>query len=732
MKATALYLSLLGALSWASPLIVARQNFDFEVMDDTPQPSTASIPAGETAQTVSYNLPAATAEATEDPLPVTTGVAKRAINARAACQTQPAGSGPVPSPDTAAAFLASSDMASVAQNAPVPAGYSNTFTNLKGSSSAYGYMGFTTLRSYDTQTCANKCDSIKGCLGFNLYFERDPTVEPAAACPNPSSTNNIKCVFWGGYLEAAGATNTGQWRQNFQVVIAGSNGYMKTTVPAVTGFTGRSLGRKTINAPLDCNGKDTYMGMKLFTTSYFDPKLCAAACTSQNEYNRAHPPANGQPQICKFFTTFLMAVNGRPEGQYCSMYTQAWDDSYNNNEGQWRGSNHYTLGLSFAYSNDASPGVPVCPADISYLQSEGAEFCTAYLSYTPPVTTASATATTAVTDTTSRTTVILSTTTVTTVTTITPPARLKRQDSAETGAEYSIAIETISTVAPEKMNASSEAAAAQTVNAKRALATPASISNWEPASISAACSQVATGTSTTTVTTTTTARSTITSVLSSTSVETVTRTVTWTATAPAVVLSSPTPIVGSLAGADNNYDDYFYELDLPFAIGAYGLENTHVYLSINGRVSLGGDSSYYTNAALYDPNLSQTSTVSILGFFDDLYIYRGTQQGIYYQVTGEIGSRQLVFEYYTSHYQAPQEYYHFTMTFYEGQNGVVDVKYYSISDQGGSATVGMQRKDGQRYMQYAFNTRGRITAGTTLRMNSNTGAFTPGTFNPNA
>lgn len=61
------------------------------------------------------------------------------------------------------------------------------------------------------------------------------------------------------------------------------------------------------------------MGSKIFTNGPFDPKLCAAACTAQSEYNLRHPPKNAPAQTCQFFNTFFVLKNGVPEGQYCSL-----------------------------------------------------------------------------------------------------------------------------------------------------------------------------------------------------------------------------------------------------------------------------------------------------------------------------------------------------------------------------------------------------------------------------
>ena len=46
-------------------------------------------------------------------------------------------------------------------------------------------MGYTTLDTYDVPTCAAKCSAINGCMSFNIYFERDPSLDPGANCPNP-------------------------------------------------------------------------------------------------------------------------------------------------------------------------------------------------------------------------------------------------------------------------------------------------------------------------------------------------------------------------------------------------------------------------------------------------------------------------------------------------------------------------------------------------------------------
>ena len=184
----------------------------------------------------------------------------------------------------------------------------------------------------------------------------------------------IRCVFWGGYVGEVNANNVGQWRDEFHVVIAGSNGYMRDSVPKVGGYTGIGLGDASVNAPSNCNGEDTYLGVKVFTAGVFDPALCAAACSALD-------------RPCRFFVTYIGHLGGRPEGQICAMYSQSWDKSFadnvvsfpffhllspskwhsrfthdaNNEQGQWRGDEYYSVNYSFAYWNTANPGFPAKP-----------------------------------------------------------------------------------------------------------------------------------------------------------------------------------------------------------------------------------------------------------------------------------------------------------------------------------------------------------------------------------
>lgn len=39
-------------------------------------------------------------------------------------------------------------------------------------------------------------DAVDLCTAFNIYYERDPIVNPVATCPNSPSLTNIKFALW--------------------------------------------------------------------------------------------------------------------------------------------------------------------------------------------------------------------------------------------------------------------------------------------------------------------------------------------------------------------------------------------------------------------------------------------------------------------------------------------------------------------------------------------------------
>jgi hypothetical protein len=324
---------------------------------------------------------------------------------------------------SAAEFKADATIASVASGASTPAGYFQNFKNLGAANSAMNYLGYTVVntgKGYDVDYCAAKCNAKAGCLSFNVYFERDPTVEPASGCPNPEAFANIKCSFWGTGLDATTAKNKGQWRNKFEVAIAGSNAYTTYKLGGpIDGWNGpQKLDNAALNAPLwDCTDTWSYLGYKLLQTGSVDPRLCAAACDAQTAYNKQHPSGpNAVP--CNAFGSYILnksnSTGSYQQGQMCTFYTAYWDAKYAKNTGGFDGAVGTTYNFTYSTFYGKQGVQPTCGPE--YISSSGTyikggdankgstneakkvitdkslqPFCSTLLSYTTPTETATAT-----------------------------------------------------------------------------------------------------------------------------------------------------------------------------------------------------------------------------------------------------------------------------------------------------------------------------------------------------
>ncbi|CAD0111175.1 unnamed protein product [Aureobasidium uvarum] len=156
-------------------------------------------------------------------------VAERA----ATCVPQPSGISHTSVPDNAAGFVSDTYYHDEAVSANTPSGWIRAFTGLNASNSAERCLGFTLLPSYDVQACASKCATLPSCDSINMYLERDPSTSiDNSTCTNPPGVTDVKCVFWKGVVDTSNANNFGQRRSEFQVVVAGSSGYMKEAFAA--------------------------------------------------------------------------------------------------------------------------------------------------------------------------------------------------------------------------------------------------------------------------------------------------------------------------------------------------------------------------------------------------------------------------------------------------------------------------------------------------------------------
>lgn len=222
--------SFIIAAALAGLAAAQNQKLDAAAVAAAPPPAVTQAPVGAANQgAVTYDQDAAASSAAQ----VQPTSAPAAKMKRAACDPQPAGTAPNTTPDTPEAFQKNPYFHAQANSFPqiIPSGnsfYYEEFRDLNGSTQQNSYLTYYVLDSYSPSACAKKCDSVDLCVAFNIYVERDPSLEPGKlistvlpqrtctdseilgpACPNPKSVANYKCALWGSDVSKQTATNTG-------------------------------------------------------------------------------------------------------------------------------------------------------------------------------------------------------------------------------------------------------------------------------------------------------------------------------------------------------------------------------------------------------------------------------------------------------------------------------------------------------------------------------------------
>jgi len=127
-----------------------------------------------------------------------------------------------------------------------------------------------------------------------------------------------ECDLWSGTILPNIAINEGQTREDFHVVMAGANAYVKDVVtpdvPAGYALEKYAFGA-AIEAPLDCNGEDTYMGMRYWQDGKFDAQRCITACEETKDVSGRQ---------CHFVNTYMQRRNNVPVVQHCAMFSKYW------------------------------------------------------------------------------------------------------------------------------------------------------------------------------------------------------------------------------------------------------------------------------------------------------------------------------------------------------------------------------------------------------------------------
>ncbi|KAG9672405.1 hypothetical protein KCU99_g6933, partial [Aureobasidium melanogenum] len=514
----------------------------------------------------------------------------------------------------------------------VPSGYTPAFVNLQGSTQANGYLTYKTLSTYDPQQCTSACDKISSCQFANIYYEKDPDNKN-----NPVDV--IKCALYSMPQTNCTATNKGQWRGSFHVLVTGSNGYNKAAAPkAPAGYSLQTL-PAAVNAPVyDDVGQWRFI-QPVYLNSY-DPLLCAAACDKQTAWDKSQATDDCNYKTCVYANMYILSQDGVPKTVVCALYTEGVDSSHATNYGYSTDTDSFQVSNSIALTNTTAvnAGYPqLCAAssgDISYLNSTGAAFCTSFLGYSAPTTTVNTTVTPGATTIFATVTEEVTATSVYSTETVSvtgSPDNQKRQASVniitttvelpfitvsgnETLVDYmtsTLTVDAASTSGAVITPASVDPAASAAALAKRsasAIPTPSSILHWPSAKISSACSQIATGTVTSTQTITA-------------SGPVITDGATVSATQVTSIVSTVTITVGGSSPSTS-------DSSAPSSTAVPGCPKTD---GSQGQLLLGGYSLGYPTPITFNSDpLLWTS----LGGFGDEFIYDTTGDFLYHVDTG--------------------------------------------------------------------------------------------------
>lgn len=232
-------------------------------------------------------------------------------------------------PDTPTGFLVDKLLGDTASSVNPPAGYTKSFLNAFGSVTADEYIGYYQLSSFSVKDCAAICTDVgDSCQAFNIYYERNPTVDPdIKSCPNPKSATSVRCALWGSKINATQAVNIGQWRASFMTVVSGSNGYWKNPAPGLVSDFGPSQALAGFVNPADRAALST----TLITSSGYNPAACAQLCTQWNTNASATAKASGASSFspCNYFNSAILSANGaKVSGTYCALFSETDSGQY--------------------------------------------------------------------------------------------------------------------------------------------------------------------------------------------------------------------------------------------------------------------------------------------------------------------------------------------------------------------------------------------------------------------
>ena len=296
----------------SSTVVSSSQSASSFVTSASSAPASSSLTSSSAAVTSSASTQSTTSTSTK--------TSTSSVNVNSACASQPVYYANQPSLSTTNDFLSYAGFYNTAISAIAPTNYTAIFIGYYAAVSQSGYLGYQFLATYDVNACAAFCNSVSSCAGFNIYHERDPSLNPVAgasssSCPNPPPITSVVCAIYSTAPSADKATNIGEWRASFAVAISGSNAYAKTPNTAITSASSISTTYpfvQNFGIPATLNGAividpkfPEYYVDSSFYYGVWNPKQCGTFCAATTAANKAKAVEQGKSIYSRKLASFI-------------------------------------------------------------------------------------------------------------------------------------------------------------------------------------------------------------------------------------------------------------------------------------------------------------------------------------------------------------------------------------------------------------------------------------------
>lgn len=113
----------------------------------------------------------------------------------------------------------------------------------------------------------------------------------------------------------------GQYREQFHVVITGSNGYSRSSFAVPSPVTGFQLAQNLSGKAITAAAKSTFLGSEYFVGPY-DASICGDYARAQTQANKADAQSKGlhSYQPCNLFNAYYVYKNKYAQGTYCQLF----------------------------------------------------------------------------------------------------------------------------------------------------------------------------------------------------------------------------------------------------------------------------------------------------------------------------------------------------------------------------------------------------------------------------